>query len=114
MSARAVISTASSATAGISGDSSDGDSSIGGRSVEQSDNVSIDEGSDDVSSGGDGRIGDGSEEDTGGNCGGCDVGKASWSPRRKSNASVAFADRADKPLPKRAVSADASAINIAQ
>ena len=90
----AVISTASSATAGISGDSS-----IGGCSVEHSDN---------------GSIGEGSEEDNGGNCAGCDVSKASWSPRRKSSASVAFADRADKPLPKRAVSADASAINIAQ
>ena len=105
----AVISAASSATAGISGDSS-----IGGCSVEHSDNGSIGEGSDDVSSGGDGIIGDGSEEDNGGNCAGCDVSKASWSPRRKSSASVAFADRADKPLPKRAVSADASAINIAQ
>ena len=102
----AVISTASSATAGISGDSSIG--------VEHSDNGSIGEGSEDVSSGGDGIIGDGSEEDNGGNCAGCDVSKASWSPRRKSSASVAFADRADKPLPKRAVSADASAINIAQ
>jgi hypothetical protein len=138
----AVTSTASSAMAGISGDSSGGGSSIGDRNVISGDNGSTGEGSGDVGSGGDGRISDGnddstggncgdrggdnvikggdcrigdsSDDDTRGNCGGCGGGGNVWSPRRKSNASVAFADKVGKPRSNRSVSTDARAINIAQ
>ena len=76
------------------------------------------DGSDDDTSGNCGDCGgDGSDDDTSGNCGDCgggNVSKGFWNPRRKSNASVAFADRAGKPRPKRSVSTDARAINIAQ
>ncbi len=99
---------ASSAKAGVSGDSSGGDSSVGDCSVGD---CSVGGGD------GNGRIGDGSDDDTGGNCGDCggsNVSKAFWSPRRKSNACVAFADSAVKPRPNRSVSIDARAINIAQ
>ena len=140
-----MTSTASSTTAGISGDSSGGGSSIGDRNVISGDSGSTCEGSGDVSSGGDGRISDGNDDNTGGNCGdrggdnvikggdcrigdssdedtrgycgGCgggNVSKAFWSPRRKLNASVAFADKAGKPRSNRSVSTDARAINIAQ
>jgi hypothetical protein len=60
--------------------------------------------------------------DRDGDCGGSDVSnggdgnvcEADLSPRRKSNASVELADRADKPRPNRTVSTDARAINPAQ
>lgn len=103
--AAAVASTAASATA----DGSGGDSS-------------------DICSGGNGCIGnggiscDGNGGDRDGDCGGSDVSnggdgnvcEADLSPRRKSNASVALADRADKPRLTCTVSTDARAINPAQ
>ena len=105
---------ASSAKTDVSGDWSGGDSSTGNRSVGDGSNVG-DGGS------GDGGVAEGcrggNEEDTRDNCGGCgggNISEAVWNPRRKLNASVAFADRAGKPRPKRSVSTDARAINIAQ
>ena len=128
---------ASSAKAGVGGDSRGGGGSVGDCSVGNGDHGSIgdscvcacsvggddgigsiSDGSDDDTSGNCGDCGgDGSDDDTSGNCGDCgggNVSKGFWNPRRKSNASVAFADRAGKPRPKRSVSTDARAINIAQ
>ena len=118
---------ASSAKAGVSGDSSGGDSSVGDCSVGDC-RVGGGDGNGNIGDScvcacsvgggnGNGRIGDGSDDDTGGNCGDCggsNVSKAFWSPRRKSNACVAFADSAVEPRPNRSVSTDARAINIAQ
>lgn len=118
---------ASSAKAGVSGDSSGGDSSVGDCSVGDC-RVGGGDGNGNIGDScvcacsvgggnGNGRIGDGSDDDTGGNCGDCggsNVSKAFWSPRRKSNASVAFADKVGKPRSNRSVSTDARAINIAQ
>ena len=112
---------ASSAKAGVGGDSRGGGGSVGDCSVGNGDHGSIGDscvcacsvGGDD----GIGSISDGSDDDTGGNCGDCgggNVSKGFWSSRRKSNASVALADRAGKPRPNRAVSTEARTINIAQ
>ena len=112
---------ASSAKAGVGGDSRGGGGSVGDCSVGNGDHGSIGDscvcacsvGGDD----GIGSISDGSDDDTGGNCGDCGGGNVSegfWSSRRKSNASVALADRAGKPRPNRAVSTEARTINIAQ
>ena len=125
-----------SAKAGVSGDSRGGDSSVGedcsvgdGSGNGNGDNGSIGDScvcdcSDScvcdcsvIGGDGTGSIGDGSNDDTGGNCGNCGGGNISkwfWSSRRKSNASVALADRAGKPHPNRAVSTEARAINMAQ
>ena len=108
---------ASSAKAGVSGDSRGGDGSVGDCSVGNGDHGSIGDscvcacnvGGDD----GIGSISDGSDDDTG-DCGGGNVSEGFWSSRRKSNASVALADRAGKPRPNRAVSTEARTINIAQ
>ena len=112
---------ASSAKAGVGGDSRGGGGSVGDCSVGNGDHGSIGDscvcacsvGGDD----GIGSISDGSDDDTGGNCGDCGGGNVSegfWSSRRKSNALVALADRAGKPRPNRAVSTEARTINIAQ
>jgi hypothetical protein len=109
---------ASSAKAGVSGDLSGGDSSIGDCSICNGDHGSTgDSACSVVGVDGNGSIGDGSNDDTGGtggDCGGGNVSKGFRSSRRKSNASVALADRAGKPRPNRAVSTEARAINIAQ
>ena len=112
---------ASSAKAGVGGDSRGSGGSVGDCSVGNGDHGSIGDscvcacsvGGDD----GIGSISDGSDDDTGGNCGDCGGGNVSegfWSSRRKSNALVALADRAGKPRPNRAVSTEARTINIAQ
>ena len=111
---------ASSAKAGVGGDSRGGGGSVGDCSVGNGDHGSIGDscvcacsvGGDD----GIGSISDGSDDDTGGNCGDCGGGNVSegfWSSRRKSNALVALADRAGKPRPNRAVSTEARTINLA-
>ena len=112
---------ASSAKAGVSGDSRGGDGSVGDCSVGNGDHGSIGDSCACACSvgGGDGNgsISDGSDDDIGGNCGDCgggNVSKGFWSSRRKSNASVALADRAGKPRLNRAVSTEARTINIAQ
>ena len=125
MAAAAVASTAASATAdGSGGDSSGSDSSTGSSSIGD---CSIGDCSG-VCSGGNGCIGnsgiscDGNGGDRDGDCGGSDVSncgdgnvcKADLNPRRKSNTSVALADRADKPRLNCTVSTDARAINPAR
>ena len=112
---------ASSAKAGVGGDSRGGGGSVGDCSVGNGDHGSIGDSCVCACSvGGDngiGSISDGSDDDTGGNCGDCGGGNVSegfWSSRRKSNALVALADRAGKPRPNRAVSTEARTINIAQ
>ena len=123
--AAAVASTAASATAdGSGGDSSGSDSSTGSSSIGD---CSIGDCSG-VCSGGNGCIGnsgiscDGNGGDRDGDCGGSDVSncgdgnvcEADLNPRRKSNTSVALADRADKPRLNCTVSTDARAINPAR
>ena len=125
MAAAAVASTAASATAdGSGGDSSGSDSSTGSSSIGD---CSIGNCSG-VCSGGNGCIGnsgiscDGNGGDRDGDCGGSDVSncgdgnvcEADLNPRRKSNTSVALADRADKPRLNCTVSTDARAINPAR
>ena len=125
MAAAAVASTAASATAdGSGGDSSGSDSSTGSSSIGD---CSIGDCSG-VCSGGNGCIGnsgiscDGNGGDRDGDCGGSDVSncgdgnvcEADLNPRRKSNTSVALADRADKPRLNCTVSTDARAINPAR
>ena len=125
MAAAAVASTAASATAdGSGGDSSGSDSSTGSSSIGD---CSIGNCSG-VCSGGNGCIGnsgiscDGKGGDRDGDCGGSDVSncgdgnvcEADLNPRRKSNTSVALADRADKPRLNCTVSTDARAINPAR
>jgi len=120
--AAAVASTAASATAdGSCGDSSGSDSNTGSSNIGD---CSIGDCSG-VCSGGNGCIGNGGIScdgnggiscdsnggDRDGDCGGSDVSnggdgnvcEADLSPRRKSNASVELADRADKPRPNRTV-----------
>ena len=125
MAAAAVASTAASATAdGSGGDSSGSDSSTGSSSIGD---CSIGD-CGGVCSGGNGCIGnsgiscDGNGGDRDGDCGGSDVSncgdgnvcEADLNPRRKSNTSVALADRADKPRLNCTVSTDARAINPAR
>ena len=112
---------ASSAKAGVGGDSRGSGGSVGDCSVGNGDHGSIGDSRACACSvgGGDGNgsISDGSDDDIGGNCGDCgggNVSKGFWSSRRKSNASVALADRAGKPRLNRAVSTEARTINIAQ
>ena len=117
--------TMASATAdGSGGDSSGSDSSTGSSSIGD---CSIGNCSG-VCSGGNGCIGnsgiscDGNGGDRDGDCGGSDVSncgdgnvcEADLNPRRKSNTSVALADRADKPRLNCTVSTDARAINPAR
>ena len=116
---RNVISSDNGSTGEGSGDvGSGGDGRISDGNDDSTGGNCGDRGGDNVTKGGDCRIGDSSDDDTRGNCGGCggggNVSKAFWSPRRKSNASVAFADKVGKPRSNRSVSTDARAINIAQ
>ena len=87
--ATGVAGLASSVKAGVSGDSSSGDSSVGVCSIGDGDSGSIGDSCvcdcSVVVCDGNGSIGDGSNDNTSGNCGDCgggNVSKVSWSPRR--------------------------------